>query len=88
MHSANHLYRGQRVALLTQHGKEKVLALGCRVELVTGYDTDLPGTFSRDIPHAGTQRNGAPEGAHRHADFWIAGESNRRLDFTSIEKTK
>jgi hypothetical protein len=50
MHSADHLYRGQRVALLTQHGKEKILApvlelaLGCRVELVTGYDTDLLGS--------------------------------------------
>lgn len=60
MYAADAHYRGQRVALLTQHGKEKVLApvleraLGCRVELVTGYDTDLLGTFSRDIPRAGT----------------------------------
>lgn len=61
MCSAHPLYWGQRVALLTQHGKEKVLApvlelaLGCRVELVTGYDTDLLGTFTRDIPRAGSQ---------------------------------
>lgn len=54
-------YAGQRVALLTQHGKERVLApllegaLGCRVERVAGYDTDLLGTFTRDIPRAGTQ---------------------------------
>lgn len=54
-------YSGQRVALLTQHGKEKVLApvlelaLGCRVGLVTGYDTDLLGTFTHDIPRAGSQ---------------------------------
>ena len=55
------LYRGRQVALLTQHGKEHVIgevldvALGCRVERVEGYDTDLLGTFSRDIPRVGTQ---------------------------------
>ena len=49
------------MALLTQHGKEGVIAsvldpaLGCRVERVTGYDTDLLGTFTRDIPRAGMQ---------------------------------
>ena len=54
-------YSGRQVALLTQHGKERVLApvlaavLGCRVERVAGYDTDLLGTFTRDIPRAGTQ---------------------------------
>lgn len=54
-------YSGKRVALLTQHGKEQVIApvlgsaLGCRVERVTGYDTDLLGTFTREIPRAGTQ---------------------------------
>ena len=42
-------YSGKRIALLTQHGKERVLApvlepaLGCRVERVAGYDTDLLG---------------------------------------------
>ncbi len=55
------IYRGRKVALLTQHGKEKVIAsvldvaLGCCVERVAGYDTDLLGTFSRDIARAGTQ---------------------------------
>ena len=55
------VYAGQRIALLTQHGKERVIApvlesaLGCRVERVAGYDTDLLGTFTRDIPRAGTQ---------------------------------
>lgn len=55
------LYRGRQVALLTQHGKEHVIAqvldsaLGCRVQRVAGYDTDLLGTFARDIPRAGTQ---------------------------------
>lgn len=54
-------YQGQTVALLTQHGKERVIApvlepeLVCRVELVTGYDTDQLGTFTRDIPRAGAQ---------------------------------
>ena len=58
-------YAGQRVALLTQHGKERVIApaldaaLRCRVECVAGYDTDLLGTFSRDIPRAGTQLEAA-----------------------------
>ena len=54
-------YAGRRIALLTQHGKEGVIApvldvaLGCRVERVGGYDTDQLGTFTRDIPRAGTQ---------------------------------
>jgi len=58
-------YRYQRVALLTQHGKESVIApvmealLGCRVEKVEGFDTDLLGTFTRDIARAGTQLEAA-----------------------------
>lgn len=62
-------YSGQRVALLTQHGKETVLApvlelaLDCQVALVTGYDTDLLGTFTRDIPRAGTQLEAARQKA-------------------------
>ena len=58
-------YAGQRIALLTQHGKERVIApvlefaLGCRVERVSGYDTDLLGTFTRDIARAGTQLEAA-----------------------------
>lgn len=58
-------YSGRRIALLTQHGKELVLApvldtaLGCRVERVTGFDTDTLGTFTRDIPRAGTQLEAA-----------------------------
>lgn len=54
-------YSGRRVALLTQHGKEGVIApvldaaLGCRVERVNGFDTDLIGNFTRDIPRTGTQ---------------------------------
>ena len=62
-------YAGRRVALLTQHGKERVLApvlepaLGCRIERVAGYDTDLLGTFTRDIPRAGTQLEAARQKA-------------------------
>ena len=59
------VYAESRVALLTQHGKEGVIAsvldtaLGCRVERVTGYDTDLLGTFTREIPRAGMQLEAA-----------------------------
>jgi len=58
---ADDLYGGQKVALLTKHAKERVLApilddaLGCEVVLVDGYDTDLLGTFTRETPRAGTQ---------------------------------
>ncbi len=56
-----HPYAGQRIALLTQHGKEAILApvldaaLGCRVTRVEGFDTDTLGSFTRDIPRAGSQ---------------------------------
>ncbi|MFY9343195.1 MAG: DUF6671 family protein [Planctomycetota bacterium] len=54
-------YLGRSVAFLTRHGKERVVAptleaaLGCKVAHVTGYDTDLLGTFTRDMPRAGNQ---------------------------------
>lgn len=54
-------YRGTRVSLLTQHGKEQVMApllseaLGAEVELATGFDTDTLGTFTREIPRPGLQ---------------------------------
>lgn len=60
-----HPYAGREVALLTQHGKEAVIApvldvaLGCRVRRVAGYDTDRLGTFTRDIPRLGTQLEAA-----------------------------
>lgn len=56
---------GRQVALLTQYGKEGMItallesALGCRVERASGYDTDLLGAFTRDIPRAGTQLDAA-----------------------------
>ena len=58
-------YAGRRVALLTQHGKEALLApvldnaLGCRIERISGYDTDRLGTFTREIPREGTQMQAA-----------------------------
>lgn len=64
-------YAGKRIALLTQHGKERVIAplldeaLGCHVERVTGFDTDLLGTFSRDIPRSGTQLEAARKKARK-----------------------
>lgn len=59
------IYTGQKIALLTQHGKEQVLApvlepaLGCEIERVSGFDTDQLGTFSRDIPRPGSQLDAA-----------------------------
>lgn len=56
-------YAGQRISLLTQHGKEQVIspilepALDCQVVLVSGFDTDQLGTFTRDTPRAGSQRD-------------------------------
>jgi len=64
-------YEGCRVALLTQHGKEKVIApmlepaLGCRIELVTGFDTDQMGTFTRETPRPGTQLQAARQKARK-----------------------
>lgn len=58
-------YSGQKVAFLTQHGKERVVApiladmLGCRVERVSGFDTDQLGTFTRDVPRYGSQLEAA-----------------------------
>lgn len=58
-------FRHQRIALLTQHGKERVIkpvldaALQCDVLHVSGYDTDLLGTFTRDVQRPGTQLEAA-----------------------------
>lgn len=68
-------YRGKKIALLTQHGKERVIspvldpALGCHVERVMGYDTDLLGTFTRDIPRAGMQIEAARKKARIGMDL-------------------
>lgn len=61
---------GRRVALLTKHGKERLLApplearFGCRVELVS-YDTDLFGTFTREVPRPGSQLEAARRKARK-----------------------
>ncbi|HSN24244.1 MAG TPA: DUF6671 family protein [Methylomicrobium sp.] len=58
-------YWGQRVALLTQHGKQVPLrevlsqSLGCKLEHVTDYDTDQLGTFTRDVARCGSQLDAA-----------------------------
>jgi len=63
--SAYTLYPGRRAALLSQHGKERVIApeiepaLGCLAERVRGYDTDRLGRFTRSIPRPGTQLDAA-----------------------------
>ena len=55
------VYAGCSAALLTQHGKEALLGpileevLGCHLVHVDSYDTDLLGTFTREVPRAGTQ---------------------------------
>ena len=59
------IYHNRRAALLTQHGKEDLLrpvlyqALGWQIERVDDYDTDQLGTFTREIPRAGTQVDAA-----------------------------
>jgi hypothetical protein len=59
------LYAGQKIAFLTQHGKEQVVApilapaLGCTIEHVTGFDTDQLGTFTRETPRPGSQLDAA-----------------------------
>jgi len=66
-------YRGARIALLTQHGKEQVLAplfvseLGARLEVARGFDTDTLGTFTREVAREGTQI----EAARRKAEIAI-----------------
>lgn len=68
-------YAGRRLALLTRHYKERAIApvlepaLGCRIEVVSGYDTDRLGTFTRDIPRAGTQIEAARKKARIGMEF-------------------
>ncbi len=58
-------YAGSVAALLTKHGKERIIAppleeaLGCLVEHVAGYDTDLLGTFTREVARPGSQLEAA-----------------------------
>ena len=58
-------FAGQAIALLTQHGKERVIkpvldeAIACSVRHVSGFDTDSLGTFTRDISRKGSQLEAA-----------------------------
>ena len=67
----NSPYAQQAIAFLTQHGKQTVVAavlepvLHCRVVHVTGYDTDLLGSFTRDINRLGTQLDAARRKARK-----------------------
>lgn len=58
-------YRGQKAVLATMHGKEIAIApvlhrrLGLEVATAPGLDTDVLGTFTGEIPRAGTIREAA-----------------------------
>ena len=57
----NSLLKGRVSALLTKHKKEQVIkpafemATGCRIEVLSNYDTDIFGTFTGDVDRPGTQ---------------------------------
>lgn len=64
---------GPPLLIATMHGKERVLgpqlsALGFRVMLPVGYDTDSLGTFSGDVRRPGTAREAALQKARRACD--------------------
>ena len=58
-------YQGQRLSLLTQHGKEQVIKpvldqwYGSEVVHTQAFDTDTLGTFTRDVERSGTQLDAA-----------------------------
>ena len=60
-----HFYQSRQVAFLTQHGKQDLLrapledALGCQLVHTDAYDTDLLGTFTRELSRAGSQLDAA-----------------------------
>jgi len=64
-------FANKQIAFLTQHGKEHVVkailepALDCEIHHETGYNTDLLGTFSRDIARLGTQLETARKKAQK-----------------------
>lgn len=79
-----HALQGQPIALLTQHGKEKLLApliessLGCKLLHIDCFDTDQLGTFTRDIPRHGSQLDAARKKAQLAAQF-----ANNRFTLSS-----
>lgn len=58
-------YAGRTFALLTQHGKEQVVSpilrdrLDVGVQLISSFDTDSFGTFTREVPRHGSQLEAA-----------------------------
>jgi hypothetical protein len=67
----NSLLKGRVSALLTKHKKEKVIkplfeqATGCRVEVLSNFDTDQFGTFTGVVERPGTQLETAKIKARR-----------------------
>ncbi|NDV89499.1 hypothetical protein GTW51_22930 [Aurantimonas aggregata] len=65
MASVSRPYDDDDAVLATMHGKERVIApllqraLGLRVQVTPGIDTDRFGTFSRDIDRSGSQLDAA-----------------------------
>jgi len=63
--------KGRVSALLSKHKKEQVIkpafeiATGCRVEVLSNFDTDIFGTFTGDVPRPGTQLETAKLKARR-----------------------
>jgi len=61
--------KGRTAVLATMHGKEQVIspvlaaALGVQTQVPPGFDSDRYGTFTRDIPRAGSQRDAARQKA-------------------------
>jgi len=91
----NH-FSNQRIALLTQHGKEAVMApllepaLDCSIVHVSDFDTDQLGTFTRDVARAGSQLEAARRKArigmeHAGLPIGLASEGSFGLDpFTGM----
>ncbi|MBS3900119.1 MAG: hypothetical protein KGZ54_05850 [Dethiobacter sp.] len=55
------IYKNRKIVLLTKHKKEEAIkpilekATGCRLIIESGFDTDIFGTFSRDITRTKSQ---------------------------------
>ena len=68
-------YSNERAALLTKHGKEAVIGkvmyetLGLEIVHVSSFDTDLFGTFTRDVPREGNQLEAARAKAIKGAEL-------------------
>lgn len=65
------LFSGRRAALLTKHKKETVIkpvleaGTGCRIIVISDYDTDQFGTFTREIARPGSQLETAKNKAQK-----------------------